>query len=296
MENNEKLWNEIIISHLFWYFSMFFFKKCQCFFYLFQIMKIIFWSFFCFFLNLTVILSILTAFLRLIRVEASHEAYVNNLWNTFMTTIAFQSYAHELGHISVTFDSRVHGEWHSCLNYGWKNEFWQHDFLCLLRFIIRTDEHTHIHTRMHARTDTYHSPPVYQRSLIYNQVHDHVRKIEIARYCRHEGIPWVVYRSLMRRKNAVRIDRITVKFRKKTSKKKKIIWKKSKKRWEIEKCYITKENVKQKSLFCWTFIELNLNFILSLKIYIDSLTFLNAINFYFKVFTMFWKILVYLSL
>ena len=30
--------------------------------------------------------------------------------------------------------------------------------------------------------------------------------------------------------------------------------------------------------------ELNLNFSLSLKIYIDSLTFLNAINFYFKVF------------
>ena len=25
--------------------------------------------------------------------------------------------------------------------------------------------------------------------------------------------------------------------------------------WEIEKCYIIKENVKQKSLFCWTFIE-----------------------------------------
>ena len=30
--------------------------------------------------------------------------------------------------------------------------------------------------------------------------------------------------------------------------------------------------------------ELNVNFSLSLKIYIDSLTFLNAINFYFKVF------------
>ena len=57
------------------------------------------------------------------------------------------------------------------------------------RFIIRTDEHTHIHTRMHVHTVTYHSPPVYQRSLICTQVHDHVRKIEIARYCRHEGIP-----------------------------------------------------------------------------------------------------------
>ena len=46
--------------------------------------------------------------------------------------------------------------------------------------------------------------------------------------------------------------------------------------------------------------ELNVNFSLSLKIYIDSLTFLNAINFYFKVFykkiSMFWEISVYLSL
>ena len=30
--------------------------------------------------------------------------------------------------------------------------------------------------------------------------------------------------------------------------------------------------------------ELNVNFSLALKIYIDSLSFLNAINFYFKVF------------
>ena len=30
--------------------------------------------------------------------------------------------------------------------------------------------------------------------------------------------------------------------------------------------------------------ELNVNFSLSLKIYVDSFTFLNAINFYFKVF------------
>ena len=62
-----------------------------------------------FFLNLAVILSIPTACLRLIRVEASHEAYINNLGNTFMATIACksQSYAHELGHILVTFDSRV---------------------------------------------------------------------------------------------------------------------------------------------------------------------------------------------
>ena len=64
---------------------------------------------------------------------------------------------------------------------------------------------------MHARTDTYHSRHVYQRSLTCTQVHDHVCKIEIARYCCHEGV----------RKNAVRIDRITVRFRKKTSKKKK---------------------------------------------------------------------------
>ena len=49
---------------------------------------------------------------------------------------------------------------------------------------------------MHARADTYHSRPVYQRSLICTQVHDRVRKIEIARYCRHEGIPWVIYRTL----------------------------------------------------------------------------------------------------
>ena len=70
---------------------MFFFKKSQCFFLLFQIIKNIlkFFLFFTkfFFLNLTVISSILTAFLRLIMVEASHEAYMNNLGNTFMTTI-----------------------------------------------------------------------------------------------------------------------------------------------------------------------------------------------------------------
>ena len=41
-----------------------------------------------FFLNLTVILSILTAFFCLIRVEASHEAFMNNLGNIFMATIA----------------------------------------------------------------------------------------------------------------------------------------------------------------------------------------------------------------
>ena len=41
-----------------------------------------------FFLNLTAILSIVAAFLRLIRVETSHEAYMNNLGNTFMATIA----------------------------------------------------------------------------------------------------------------------------------------------------------------------------------------------------------------
>ena len=71
---------------------MFFFKNSQCFFLLFQIITIIFevFSFFykVFFLNLAVILSILAAFLRLIRVEASHEAYMINLENTFMATIA----------------------------------------------------------------------------------------------------------------------------------------------------------------------------------------------------------------
>ena len=40
--------------------------------------------------------------------------------------------------------------------------------------------------------------------------------------------------------------------------------------------------------FYW---ELNVNFSLSLKIYIDSLTFLNAINFYFKVFETFSNVL-----
>ena len=58
----------------------------------FQIIKKLFEVFFFFykffFLNLTVILLILTAFLRLIRVEASHEASMNNLGNTFMATIA----------------------------------------------------------------------------------------------------------------------------------------------------------------------------------------------------------------
>ena len=51
----------------------------------------------------------------------------------------------------------------------------------------QTNTPTYTHT--HARTDTHHSPSVCQRSLICTQVHDHVRKIEIARYCRHEGIP-----------------------------------------------------------------------------------------------------------
>ena len=37
--------------------------------------------------------------------------------------------------------------------------------------------------------------------------------------------------------------------------------------------------------------ELNVNFSLSLKIYIDSSTFLNAINFYFKVFETFSNVL-----
>ena len=55
--------------------------------------------------------------------------------------------------------------------------------------------------------------------------------------------------------------------------------------YKIEKCYIIKENVKTKITILLNFYrELNFNFSLSLKIYIDSLTFLNAINFYFKVF------------
>ena len=57
------------------------------------------------FLNLTVILSILTAFLRLI---ASHEASINNSGNTFMTTIACNlNLTHVIVNLSVTFDSRV---------------------------------------------------------------------------------------------------------------------------------------------------------------------------------------------
>ena len=66
-------------------------KNPIAFFLLFQIIKRNkFFLFFykVFFLNLTVILSILTALLRLIRVKASHEAYMNNLGNTFMATIA----------------------------------------------------------------------------------------------------------------------------------------------------------------------------------------------------------------
>ena len=165
---SEKLWNEIIFSHLFWYFSMFFFKKSQCFF-------LFFYN--DFFLNLTVILSILTAFLRLIRVKASHEAYKNNLGNTFMATIACS--------LKLTHMNLGTNQWPLIAGWGvaflpelrMKKSILATWFLCSLRFIIRTDEHTHIHTRMHARTDTYHSPPVYQRSLICTQVHDHVRKI-----------------------------------------------------------------------------------------------------------------------
>ena len=71
---------------------MFFFNKSQSFFLLFQIIKIVFEVFY-FFLrsffskfhcNFT---AILTAFLCLIRFEASHEAYMNNLGNTFMAAI-----------------------------------------------------------------------------------------------------------------------------------------------------------------------------------------------------------------
>ena len=106
------------------------------------------------------------------------------------------------------------------------------------------------------RTDTHHSPPICQRSLICTQAHDHVRKIEIARYCRHEGIPWVIYRSLVTSswpgwgvktqwewgvKTQWELKKNTVRFRKKTSKKKKknfqkkkIIWKKrSKEHWDF---------------------------------------------------------------
>ena len=68
------------------------FKNLNTFYFYFQIvffLEVFFFFFFgVFSLNLTVIISILTAFLRLIRVIASHEASINNSGNTFMTTIA----------------------------------------------------------------------------------------------------------------------------------------------------------------------------------------------------------------
>ena len=156
MENNEKLWNEIFFSHLFWYFSMFFLKKSQCFFLLFQIIIFLSFSFFykVFFLNLTVILSILTAFLRLIRVEASHEAYMNNLENTFMATIACSL---NLTHLNL-------GTYQWPLIAGWgvaflpelrmKKSILATWFPLLVTFHYK-NRWTHPHTHTHARTHRY---------------------------------------------------------------------------------------------------------------------------------------------
>ena len=70
---------------------MAFFKNRNAFYLFFQIIffffEVFLFFFEVFFLNVTVILSVLTAFLRLIRVIANHEASINNSGNTFVTTI-----------------------------------------------------------------------------------------------------------------------------------------------------------------------------------------------------------------
>ena len=150
------------------------------------------------FLNLTVILSILTAFLCLIRVEASHEAYMNNLGNTFMTTIACSL---SLTHMNLgTYQWPLIAGWGSSCILAWTTDEKKYFgyMISSARYVSLSGQMntpTYTHACMHARTHRYIPFPT--RLSKVTDMHDHVRKIEIARYCRHEGIPWFIYLSLM---------------------------------------------------------------------------------------------------
>ena len=173
----------------------------------------------------------------------------------------------ELGQLSVTYDSRVGS---GILAWTTDEKKYFGYMISSARYVSlleQTNTPTYTHACTHAQILTTPHPSSKGRWFVPKFT------ITCVRLRSHVIVVMKVFPELFIEASGVKtqwelielqwdLERKLQKWNRKTSKKKDYLKIKVKsveifkeRHWEIEKCYTFKENVKRKSLFCWTFIE-----------------------------------------